>query len=178
MENVCKNVSSRPSGLYCRFYWKDSACPLFLSATTQLFSQSLSSHNLCSRLEVFSTTNNICNFWRSKFHPVSTHRFCSWDETLTQKWNCSFSNNLCWCTGTTHTLSSSTFIERNLYLSWSSHFVTSFRLEMKVGGFSKHQNKTSDTDRHRGWFSTTCVSQVNVNTMKKNFWAVVWIAGS
>ena len=40
---------------------------------------------------------------------------------------------------------------------------------MDVGGFSEHQNKTSDTDRCEGYFFTACVSQVNVNTMKRIF---------
>ena len=40
---------------------------------------------------------------------------------------------------------------------------------MNVGGFSEHQNKTSDTDRYKRYFFTTRVSQVNVNTMKRFF---------
>ena len=40
---------------------------------------------------------------------------------------------------------------------------------MNVGGFSEHQNKTSDTDRYNGYFFTARVSQVNVNTMKRIF---------
>ena len=40
---------------------------------------------------------------------------------------------------------------------------------MNVGGFFEHQNKTSDGDRYKGYFFTARVSQVNVNTMKKNF---------
>ena len=45
----------------------------------------------------------------------------------------------------------------------------SFRLEMKVGSFSEHQNKTSDTNRYKRFFFTARVSQVNVNTMKRIF---------
>ena len=40
---------------------------------------------------------------------------------------------------------------------------------MNVGGFSEHQNKTSDTDKYKGYFFTARVSQVNVNTIKKDF---------
>ena len=40
---------------------------------------------------------------------------------------------------------------------------------MNIGSFSEHQNQTSDTDRYKRFFSTTRVSQVNVNTMKKIF---------
>ena len=38
---------------------------------------------------------------------------------------------------------------------------------MNVGSFSEDQNKTSDTDRYKNYFSTARVSQVNLNTMKK-----------
>ena len=40
---------------------------------------------------------------------------------------------------------------------------------MNVGDFSEHQNKTSDTDRYKGYFFASRVSQVNVKTMKRNF---------
>ena len=40
---------------------------------------------------------------------------------------------------------------------------------MKVGGFSEHQNKTSDSDRYTGYLFTARVSQVNLNTMKRIF---------
>ena len=38
---------------------------------------------------------------------------------------------------------------------------------MNVGCFSKHQNKTSYTDRHKEYFFTAGVSKVNMNTMKR-----------
>ena len=169
MRNVCNNVSSRPTDLFCRFCWNDPASSPFPATTTQLFSQSLSSHPLCSCLEIFSTTNNHCNFWHSKFQQVSTYAFCSWDDIFTQKWNCSSPNNLCRCTESPSTLSTNTSIERNLHLSRSNHLVTSLRLEMNVGGFSEHENKTSAADRYKGYFFTARVSQVNVNTMKRIF---------
>ena len=40
---------------------------------------------------------------------------------------------------------------------------------MNIGSFPEHQNKTSDTDRYKRYFFTIRVSQVNVNSMKKNF---------
>ena len=172
MRNICKNVSSRPTDLFCRFCWNDSARTPFPATSrppaalfSQLFSQSLSSHTLCRCLDILSTTNNLCNFWHSKFQQVSTYAFCSWDDIFTQKWNCSSPNNLCKCTESPSTLSTNTSIVWNLYFSWSNHLVTSFRLEMNVGGFSEHQNKTSDTDRYNGFFFAARVSQVNVNTM-------------
>ena len=130
MRNVCENVSSRPTGLFCRLCWNESAClpyaygSLPLPATfrppaapfTQLFSQSLSSHTLCSCLELLSATNNICNFWQSKFQQVSTYAFCSWDDIFTQKRNCSSPNNLCKCSESSSTLSINTSIEWNLFL--------------------------------------------------------------
>ena len=74
---VCKNISSRTTGLFCRSCWINSACSLFSATTSQMFSQSLSSHTLCSCLEVFFTTNNICNLWHSNFQQVSTLTICS-----------------------------------------------------------------------------------------------------
>ena len=176
MRNVCKYVSSRPTPLFCRFCWNESAClpiaysSLPLSATTtQLFSQSLSSHTPCSCLDFLSTTNNLCNFWHSEFQRVSTYAICSWDDIFTQKWTCSSPNNLCECNESPSMLSTNTSIVRKLYLSWSNHLVTSFRLEMNVGGFFEHQNMTSDTDRYKEYFFAARVSKVNLNTMKKNF---------
>ena len=138
---------SRPIDLFCSFCWKNSARSFFPATATQVFCQSLSSHILCSCLEDFSTTNYICNFWHRKFQLVSTHAICSWDDAFMQKGNCGSPNSLCKCTNSLPTLSTNACIQCKIYLSWSNHLVTSFRLEMNVGGFSKHQNKTSDTHR-------------------------------
>ena len=164
--NVWKNVSPWRTGLFRRFCWNDS--PLF-TATSQLFFQSLLSHTLCSRLEILSTTNNHCDFRHSKVQQVSTYAFCSGDDIFTQKWNCRSPNNLCKCTESPSTLSTNTSIVWNLYFSWSNHLVTFLRLEMNAGGFSKHQNKTSDTDRYQCHFFTRCVFQINVYTIKRVF---------
>ena len=171
-----KNLSLLPTGLFCRFCWNDSArtpfpatFPTPVAPFTQLFSKSLSSHTLCRCLEILSTSNNLCIFWHSIFQQVSTYALCSWDDIFTQKWNCSSTNNLCKCTESPSTLSINTSTVWNLYFSWNNHLVTSFRLEMKIGRFSKHQNKTSDTNRYKGYFFTARVSQVNVNTVKRIF---------
>ena len=88
-ENVCKNVSSRPTGLFRRFSWFDT--PLFTTypppaaPSTQLFFQSMLSLTLCSRLERFSTANNLSNLWCRKLQHVSTYAFCRWDDIFTQK---------------------------------------------------------------------------------------------
>ena len=105
MRKFCKNVPSRPTSLFWRFCWNDSACSLFPAFTTQLFFQSLYSYTLCSFFESVSTTNNLCNFWRSKFQHVGTYVFCSWDELFTQKLNCGLPNNLCKCVESPLTLS-------------------------------------------------------------------------
>ena len=94
MRNVCKNVSSRPTDLFCRFCWNDSARNLFPATTTQLFSQGRSSYTLCSCLEFLSTTNNLCNFWHSKFQQVSTYAFCSWDDIFYSEMEFQFSQKL------------------------------------------------------------------------------------
>ena len=40
---------------------------------------------------------------------------------------------------------------------------------MNVGGFFELQNKTSETDRYKGYFFTARVSQVNMDTTKRIF---------
>ena len=40
---------------------------------------------------------------------------------------------------------------------------------MNVGGFSKHQNKASNTDRYKRYFFTARISQIDVYTMKRVF---------
>ena len=150
-----------------------SACAPYRPAApfpfTHLLFQSLPSHTFCSCLEIFSTTNKLCYFWHSKFQQVKTYAFCSWYDIFTQKWNCSSPNNLCKCTESPSTLSTNTFIVWNLYLSWSNHPVLSLRLELNVGSFSEHQNKTSGTDTYKVHFFTARISQVNANTMKRIF---------
>ena len=115
VRNVCKNVFSQPSRFICSFCWKYSAGKLFIATTFQLFSRSLSSHILWCCL-VFSTTNNFCNFWRSKTQQVYFHALCSRDDIFTQKWNCSSPNNLCKCTQSPSTLSTITSRECNFHL--------------------------------------------------------------
>ena len=117
MINVDKIASSRSIDLFCTFCWNDSVRSPSPATTTQLFPQSLSSHTLCSCLELLSTTNNLCNSWHSKFQQISTYAFCSWDDIFNQKWNCSSPNNLCKCTESPSTLSTNTSIIWNLYLS-------------------------------------------------------------
>ena len=132
---------------------------------------------LSSCLEIFSTNNNICNFGHNKFQQLSTFAFCSWDDLVTEKRNSGSPNNLRKCTESSPTLTPNISIEWNLYLSWSKHLAKPFRLEMIVGGFSKHQNKTSDTAIYNGYlFNRSCVSS-QCEYYIKIFSAVVWIAG-
>ena len=169
MTKNCWKISSRPTGLFYKFCRNDSTCNPFPAATTQLFLQSLSSHKICSCLEIFSSTNNLCNFWRSIFNQVSNYAFCSWDDIITQKRKCKSPKILCKCTKVAYTLSTRTSIEWNLYMSRISILVTSFKLEMIAGGFSKHQNKSSDADRYKRYISTARVFQINVITMRRIF---------
>ena len=46
---------------------------------------------------------------------------------------------------------------------------------MNVGGFSKHQNNTIDTDRYKGYFFLPFASFKSIEHYEKNFWAVVSI---
>ena len=179
--NVCENVSSLPTGLFSKFSSKDSSSSPFPAGQppaapfsfTQLFFKSLLSHTLCSQLERFSTTNNLSNLWCSKLQQVSTYAFCSWDDIFTQERNGSSPNNLSKSPKSHSPLSSNRFIVWKFYLSWSNHLVVEYVSEMKVGGFSKHQNNTSDTDRNeRYFFSQMGLSDRSVY-YEKSFWAGV-----
>ena len=166
--NVCKNVSSPPTGLFSRFDWNGShhvTAPPF----TQLFFQSFLSLTPCSPLEILSTTNNLCKFWHSKFQQVSTYTLCRWNDIFTQKWNCSSPKTLGKSPKSPSPLSSNRSLVWNFYLSWSNHLVVSYVLKINVEHLSKHQNKPSDTDRYKGYFFFRRVSQINVYTMKRNF---------
>ena len=147
MGNVSKYVSLRPvvclQTLLERFLRHSFSCyhyPVIFSVF--VFPQSL------HLSQFFSTIKNTCSFWHGKFQKVSTRAFCSWDDEFTREGNCGPPNNLCKCTETPSALSTNISRECNLYMSWSSHHLTSFRLEIKFGGFSKHQSRTSDTDRY------------------------------
>ena len=127
-------------------------------------------------LKFFCTTNSIFNFWRIKFQQVSTYAFCSWDDIFKKKWNCSSPNNLCKLTESPSTLSTNTSMKWNLYLFRRNHLVKSFMVEMNVGGFSEHQNKTIDTITNKKTFSLL-VSLKSMWILWKKVWAVVWSAG-
>ena len=103
--------------LFCRFFWGDSACSLYPATTTQLFSESLPSHALCSCFEILSTANTLCKFWRSRFQPASTYAFCIRDDLFMQKRNYSSLDKMCKCNKIPSRLSINTSIEWNLNLS-------------------------------------------------------------
>ena len=107
--------------------------------------------------------------WRSKFLPITTFAFFSWDDLFTHKWTFSSPKNLFKCTESPPMLSTTTSLDWGLYLSWNNHLLTSFRLEMDVAGFYKRQSKTSDTDRYKRYFSTARVSQVKLNNLERIF---------
>ena len=188
--NVCKNVSSWPTGLFSSFYWNHFS--LFTTSLppirklfsaygslppaapfTQLCLQSLLSDTLCSRLEWFSTANNLSNLWCSKLQHVGTYAFCRWDDKFTLKWNWSSPNNLRESTKSPSPLSSNSSIVWSFYLSWSNHLVVPYVLEMNAGHLSKHQNKASETNRYkRFFFHQKCLSDQCVY-YEENFWTEV-----
>ena len=164
--NVCQNVSLRQTGLFSRFCWIHFS---LFTTVIQLFFQSLLSHTLRSRLERFYTANNLSNLWCSKLQHVSTDVFCRWDDKFTHKWNCSSPNKVCESPKYPSALCSNPSFVWIFYFSWSNQLVVPYVLEKNVGHLSKHQNEANDTGRYRGYFSTRCVSQINVYTVKRVF---------
>ena len=98
----------------------------------------------------------------------SAPRFLQLGRYFYAKRTCGSPNIMWKCTESPSMLSANYSVEWNLYLSWSNHFVTSFRLKMNVEGFSKHQNMQVIPTDARVSVSplTVCVSQVKVKTMK------------
>ena len=166
MRDVCGKVSSRSTVCFTVFVGVTLYAVLFL-LPLRIFSPVFVFPHSLQLSWIFSTTIIICTFWYSKFQLVSTLTVRSWDNIFTQKWNSSSPITLSKCTKCPCMLSTSISIDWKLYLSWSNHLVTVFRLEMNVGGFSNHQNKTRDTGRYKTYFLTARVSQLNLNTMER-----------
>ena len=98
-------------------------------------------------------TPTVCAFsGTADSNGLAPNRFDADTLPLRNIWNSCCPNNFSKCTLSLPTLSTNTSIEWNLYFSWSNHLVTSCRLEMNVGGFCKHQNKTSDAYRYKRFF--------------------------
>ena len=135
LRNSCWNVSSRPTGLFCRFCQNDclrffSCChypSVFLAGLPTLF---------CNSLEIFFTATDFWNFLSSIYHQVNTHLSSSWNNTFWHKSNFDPPKSTCRCTKSFSTLSINTPIEWNLYLFWSNHRETYHSSGMNVGGFS------------------------------------------
>ena len=84
------------------------------------------------------------------------------------KWNRCSHNGLCKCTKTDFTMSTNTSRVWKLYLTRSNCHVTCLSLELNIGRFYKHQNKSSNTHRHKMFFFSPLVS-IKSNTMKRLF---------
>ena len=135
------------------------SCPPYASSLppavpfTQLFFQSLLSHTLCSRLERFSTANNLANLWCSEIQHVSTYRFYRWDDIFTQKWTCSAPKNLCKCTESPSPLSSN----RKCCVKHEQH-------DKREPGLIKEEFRCTDTLCLRS--KTYCCCDVTSNKLK------------
>ena len=82
---------------FANFVGKILFCSPLSASTTQLSDRNLSSHYLCCSLDSPSTTY-ICKIWHNKFHELSNHAFCSWDDIFKHRWNSTSANNMCKCT--------------------------------------------------------------------------------
>ena len=177
---VCLAVFFGSTLLACFLYASSFPLTAFYDQYPKLFKEFAFPHSSQLSWNLF-TANNLCIVWRNNFQQVSTHTFSGcWDDVFMKKCQCRASKKLCNCTEIPSTLSTKNHMEWNLYFPWKSHRETSFSLDMKIGNFSRHQNKSNDTHRNKGFFATR-VSQHNVNTGKK--WAEVrivsnWRSGS
>ena len=86
-KNFCRNASNRQTGSSGRFSSIDF---LLLATTTQLFPQWLPSNFSCENTDIQCTVYNLCNFWSSNFHHISTERGWSLEDVFTWKCTCRF----------------------------------------------------------------------------------------
>ena len=63
-----------------------------------------------------------------------------------------------------------------LYLPWSNDLVTTFRLEINVGGFLNIKTRRVIPTDKKGIFHRSCLSS-QCEYYGMNFWAAVWFAG-
>ena len=172
MRNVSKDVSFRPNNLFCKTCGLYFACSFFLLPLLNLFRRVFVPTFFTAVFNFFWTNNNIWKISHSNFQKVGIYAFSSWEKSFTQNWNCGSPNTLCNCTESPLTLSTNTSKERNLYLSWTNHPVTSFRLELKVGGFQ--HIKARGMIWQTQIFFPPFVALKSMSKIWKNFWAVVW----
>ena len=86
MKNICKNVSSRPNGLFCRCCWNDSPWISFPATITQLFSQSSSPTHLAAVLIFFDHQQHL-QFLAQQISKNQHQRSLELN-VITQKGNC------------------------------------------------------------------------------------------
>ena len=135
MRSVCRNVSSRPTGLFADFVQQTLIADLFqLPLPSWFFSVCFRSH-LSAVLKLLLSLATSAISGPDNFNKSSTYTFCSWDNVIMRKRNSCSPNNSCKCTESHFTLSTNTYKEWTHYVFWNNHFLASFLLEMNVGGF-------------------------------------------
>ena len=98
------------------------------------------------------------DFLAKEIPTFSAHLFCSRDDIYTLQWNCSSTSNFCKCTKSSSTVLTNRYIKWNLHSSTSIYLSTFSRLLLSFGGFSKHQNNTSDTGSNKKSCHISCVA--------------------
>ena len=149
-EIFCKHVSSRPTDWFAGFVGRILLAVLLLLPLPNCFLRLRLSTLFAAVLKFLLSLTTVAISGATNSNKSALMRFAAGTMYSRKYGFCSSPDNFCKCTKSPSTLSTNTSIEWNLYLSWSNHLVTSFRLEMNVGRFCEHQNKASDTDRYKG----------------------------
>ena len=126
----------------------------------------MSSYAFGSSFEIFLSANNISYLWHCKFQQISTYAFCCWDDIFSQERNGGSPNNLRKSSKTTSSLTSNTF-NREVQECLMQPFYPLILIQMNVGNFSKHENKSSYSHRDKGNRLTRRVSQINEYAVKR-----------
>ena len=154
---ISKNVSACSTASLQMFDCNASLLP----ATTRFFPQCLSSYAFGSSFEIFLSANNISCLWHCKFQQISTHALSGWDVMFSQERIVGSPNILRKSSKTTPTLTSNIFVVGK-FKNLMKPFYKIILIQMNVGNFSKHENKSSYSHRDKGSLLTRRVSQISV----------------
>ena len=175
MTNVCEKISPRPTGFFTSLVGLTQLAPVFLLPFPNFFSELAFPHSL-QLSRNFSYQSQNLQFIPQQI-PTSPHpHVLQLGRCICAKRELRYSQYL----AQVHRIAT-LIVHQNLYrleslLVLKQPSCNVFRLESNVGGFFKHQNV--DADRNKRCFFTAHVSQVNVNTMRKNFeeWSELQVA--
>ena len=146
---ICRNISLWLTGFFCRFCWNKLAFTFFLLPLANCFLR-LCIPAIFEPVLKFFIHWELQQFLAQQMKTSQHPRVFQLGRLIYTKGTWNSPINLFRCKESPPKMSTNTSMESSFYLSWSNHLVASFRLEINVGRFTRHQNKTSDAGRDKG----------------------------